>query len=364
MRAGPKAASTAPALVAKTDRRDLDPSLDRALIRNLRDAGENDDAALSPNTLRSYQTGWHQYRDWCRERYLEPLTGHPEQIATYLASLVPSDDAAARHKISTVKLRLAAIKHFFREAGQVMDWKHPAIAKQIRGLARRNPTLVRQDPVAALGLSDLEAIVAGIETGGLRGLRDRALILVGFAAGLRRSELVAVQIEHMTAVEGGYEIWLGTTKTDEGDRDNVALIAETGTAICPVRALNAWLDRSGLREGPVFRGFQPNGDLRPTGLSDQAVRLVIKERAAAVGLDVRRTQRGGRTVTEQVRWGGHSLRRGIATAVAEATDGDVKAVQEAGRWKSAVTALRYVEATRRVDRSASALVMSGRKKGI
>ncbi|MCR9074345.1 MAG: hypothetical protein NXI18_22080 [Alphaproteobacteria bacterium] len=81
----------------------------------------------------------------------------------------------------------------------------------------------------------------------------------------------------------------------------------------------------------MFRGFQPNGDLRPTALSDQAVRLVMKERAAAAGLDVRRTQRGGRTVTEQVRWGGHSLRRGIATAVAEATDGDVKAVQEAGR---------------------------------
>jgi integrase len=340
---------------------ELDPTLDRDLIRNLRDADANEESALSANTLRSYATGWRQYREWCRSRFLQPLTAHPEQIATYLASLVPSDDPPARKKISTIKLRLAALKHFFREEGQVMDWQQPVIVKQLRGLARRNPTLVRQEAVQALGLDDLEAIVAEIDPGELRGLRDRALILLGFAGAFRRSELVAVEVGHLRPVDGGYEIWLGTTKTDEGDRDNIAVIAETGTALCPVRALNDWLERANLIEGPVFRGFDPHGRLRPTALTDQSVRLVLKNRAEAAGLNVKRTKRGGKVIIEPQRWGGHSFRRGMATAVSEATGGDVTAVQRAGRWKSAVTALRYVEETQSVEKSASALVM-GKKR--
>lgn len=340
----------------------LDPSLDRALLSNLGDAGRNNDAALSENTRRVYETGWRQYSAWCRERYLTPLTEHPEQVATYLASLVPSGDVAARKKLSTVKLRLAALKHRFREEGQVLDWKHPAIRNQLKGLARNNPALVRQDAVQALSVEELTTIVSAIDTSWPRGLRDRALILVGFAGALRRSELVAIDAGHLQAVDGGYEIWLGTTKTDEGDRDNVCVIAETGTNLCPVRALNEWMERSGVSEGPIFRAFDPRRAIKHTALTAQSVRLILKERAGEAGLDVRSTYRGGKTITAPIRWGGHSLRRGMATAVAEATDGDVTAVQRAGRWKTAVTALRYVEETRRVDRSASALVMGGKRK--
>ncbi|SDG60117.1 tyrosine-type recombinase/integrase [Thalassobaculum litoreum] len=347
-------APTAPGVV------ELDPSLDRALIANLGDAGRNNDAALSENTRRSYETGWRQYCAWCRPRYLTPLTEHPEQVATYLASLVPSGDAAARKKLSTVRLRLAALKHYYREAGQGLDWKHPAIRNQMKGLARNNPVLVRQEAVQALGIEDLTTIVAAIDTTWLRGLRDRALILVGYAGALRRSELVAIEADHLQAVDGGYEIWLGTTKTDEGDRDNVCVIAETGTSLCPVRALNDWMERAGIAEGPIFRRVDPWGGIKHTALTAQSVRLILKARAGEAGLDVRSTYRGGKTITAPIRWGGHSLRRGMATAVAEATDGDVTAVQRAGRWKTPVTALRYVEETRRVDRSASALVMGKR----
>ena len=341
---------------------ELDPSLDRALIENLDDAGRNNEAALSEHTRRAYETGWRQYVAWCRGRYLTPLTEHPEQVATYLASLVPSGDATARKKLSTVKLRLAALKHMFREAGRVLDWKHPAIRNQLKGLARNNPVLVRQEAVQALGVDALTTIVSAIDTSWSRGLRDRALILVGFAGALRRSELVAIEADHLHAVEGGYEIWLGTTKTDEGDRENVCVIAETGTPLCPVRALNDWMERAGISEGPVFRAFDPRGGIKHTALTPQSVRLILKQRAGQAGLDVRSTYRGGKTITAPIRWGGHSLRRGMATAVAEATDGDVTAVQRAGRWKTPVTALRYVEETRRVDRSASALVMGGKRK--
>jgi integrase len=341
---------------------ELDPSLDRALIADLGDAGRNNEAALSDNTRRSYETGWRQYCEWCRARYLTPLTEHPEQVATYLASLVPSGDAAARKKLSTVKLRLAALKHYFREAGQGLDWKHPAIRNQMKGLARNNPVLVRQEAVQALGVKELTAIVAAIDTSWLRGVRDRALILVGYAGALRRSELVGIEVDHLQAVEGGYEIWLGTTKTDEGDRDNVCVIAETGNEVCPVRALNDWMERAGIAEGPIFRRVDPWGGIKHSALTPQSVRLILKARAGAVGLDVRKIYRGGKTVTAPVRWGGHSLRRGMATAVAEATNGDVTAVRQAGRWKTPATALRYVEETRRVDRSASALVL-GKRRG-
>ena len=137
----------------------------------------------------------------------------------------------------------------------------------------------------------------------------------------------------------------------------MAAIAETGNALCPVGAVNAWLERAGLGEGPVFRGFYPHGGLRPTALSDQSVRLILRSRAAAAGLDVKRSSRGGKTIVEPQRWGGHSFRRGMATAVSRATGGDVTAVKRAGRWKSAVTALRYVEEEQGVAHSASALVL-------
>jgi integrase len=334
----------------------LDPTLDRQLISDIRAAGENEEAALSENTLRSYQTGWAQYAAWCRARYLEPLAPNAEQIATFLSSLVPSSDLEAKRKISTIKLRLAAIKHHLRNAGVTLDWKHPAIRNQMKGLARRNPGLVRQDPVQSLSLADLETMIRAIDLD-LVGLRDRALILVGFAGAFRRSELARIEVEHVTAVAGGYEIWLGHTKTDDGDRDNVAVIVETGGVFCPVKAINAWMERARVIEGPVFRGFTGRGALRPTAITAQTVRLVLKSRAEAAGLDTREVQKGGRLITETVRWGGHSLRRGMATALSEATGGDVKAVQQAGRWKTPVTALRYVDGTRSADRSASARVM-------
>jgi site-specific recombinase XerD len=138
------------------------------------------------------------------------------------------------------------------------------------------------------------------------GCRDRALLLLGFAGALRRSELVGLDVADFTEGTDGFTVRLRRSKTDqEGAGRTVGIPYGTNSATCPVRAWRAWLEVSGITEGPAFRSVDRHGHLGATGLSAQVVALVLKRHAAQAGLDPKEVA-------------GHSLRAGLATSAAAA----------------------------------------------
>jgi integrase len=136
----------------------------------------------------------------------------------------------------------------------------------------------------------------------LIGRRDRALLLLGFAAALRRSELVALAVADMAVVAEGIRLTVRRSKTDQDAAGAVIGVVRTGTPSCPVAALTAWLAAAGITDGRLFRRVDRHGRIG-AALSDQSVALVVKRRAALVGLDA-------------AAFSGHSLRAGLATAAA------------------------------------------------
>ena len=132
------------------------------------------------------------------------------------------------------------------------------------------------------------------------GLRDRALLLIGFAGGFRRSELVGLTVEALDFTDSGIRAHLTTSKTDQEGDGTTRLLRKGSTAPDPVDALTAWLEASGIESGPIFRSVNRHGGIGDKAMSDRAVSQVIKRRAEDAGLDATNIS-------------GHSLRRGAAT---------------------------------------------------
>ena len=185
----------------------------------------------------------------------------------------------------------------------------------MRGIRRKIGTSqTRKAPVTARAIA---AMLAAIPDD-LHGKRDKALLLIGFAAALRRSELVALNAEDLELTPEGVRVLIRRSKTDQAAEGYVISVPR-GTKLQPMRALEAWLAASNIREGALFRGVR--GDkLFPARLVDRQVARIIKLRAGAVGLDPKV-------------FGGHSLRTGFVTAALE-SGADILAVMDVTRHKS------------------------------
>jgi integrase len=162
----------------------------------------------------------------------------------------------------------------------------------------------------------------------LKDVRDRALLLVGFAGGFRRSEFVAINCTDIESVRQGVVIHVRRSKTDQEGVGRKIGIPHGRTRWCPVAALNDWLERAGIEDGPVFRPVDRHGRVQGQRLSGEAVSLVVKERVAAIGL-------------EPNEFSGHSLRAGLATSAAAAGVSSWKIRQQTGHASDAMLA-RYI----------------------
>jgi integrase len=254
-------------------------------------------ASRADNTTRVYRTGWAQFAAWCDEHGVRTLPAGVETVALYVA------DLAKDAKPATIDLRLAAISAAHRAAGHDSPTKEEAVRLVRRGVRRTLGTAQRQ--VRPLTVPELRTMVEGLGTGPA-GCRDRALLLLGFAGALRRSELVGLDVADITEGSDGLTVHLRRSKTDqEGAGRNVGIPYGSNLATCPVRAWRAWLEVSGITEGPAFRPVDRHDHIGTTRLSGQAVALVLKRHAARAGLDP----------TEVA---GHSLRAGLATSAAAA----------------------------------------------
>jgi integrase len=253
------------------------------------------DAADAPSTLRAYATDLKAYETWCARSRLTSLPATPEIVGAYLAA------AGEGYANSTLRRRVAAIARASALAGGPLDTKHPAIRETLRGIARTHGARGRR--AAALTTTEIRQLVAGSQ-GRLAELRDRALLLVGFAGALRRSEIVALDVEHVTWLRTGFRLLIAKSKTDGEGRGAAVLITHGDhSETCPVRALRAWLDAATISQGPIFRKVARGGHVQPHRLSEDGVRQIVRKRAAAAGLQGSREEF----------LGPHGLRAGFIT---------------------------------------------------
>ncbi len=245
------------------------------------------------STRRGYASDWREFEAFCRALGLAPLPASPAIVGLYLTA------CSGRLAVATLTRRLAAISTTHRLAGWHLDTRHPAIHDLLRGIRRKLGT--KQRRVAPATTRVVQAMAASCDDT-LLGLRDRALLRLGFASALRRSELVALDAADIEEVDEGLRITIRGSKTDQERAGEVVGIVRTGTATCPVKAVSTWMAAAKITEGRVFRSVNRYGHVG-AALSAQSVALIIKLSAGLVGLDA-------------CEFAGHSLRAGLATAAA------------------------------------------------
>jgi integrase len=241
------------------------------------------------STWRAYASDLRHFQAWCAEHDLEPLPADPTTVAMYLTALESS------HSPSTIRRRLAAISVSHQLAGMETPTAKAGVKSVWAGIRRRNGVAPRKVRAARTKM-----ITTLVEPLGNRliDVRDRTLILIGFAGALRRSELVALDLDDVEEDTDGLVLRIRRSKTDqEAEGEIRGLPYGSHPATCPVRAWRAWIDASDITTGPAFRGVDRHGHLRSGRLSDRAVADLIKRRAAGAGLE------GS--------FAGHSLRSGV-----------------------------------------------------
>ena len=232
--------------------------------------------SVSPRTARQYAADWHAFRAWCGGHRAPCLPAPPAVVAAYLA------DRSATRGRSGLRLILAALAHHHRRAGHPWTSGDPVIASVMRGILREQKRPVR--PAAALCSAELRRLLAGCGED-LAGLRDRALLLLGFAGALRRSELVALDHEDVRVAKDGLVLRIRSSKGDqEGQGAEVGIARGAHPGTCPVRALQAWLRRAGIQYGPVFRRLTAAGTIEGR-LTGNGVWRILRARARGAGLE-------------------------------------------------------------------------------
>lgn len=287
-------------------------------------------AGKAASTWRAYDADWRHFRAWCDDEGLTPLPAAPTTIAAYLADHAGPRTTPGTLAVSTLGRRLAAISVAHLAAGiDPPPTRAPEVTAVWNGIRRTYTVAPAQ--VTPARTRDIRAMIDVMELAGpaprLADLRDRALLLIAYAGALRRSELVALDVDDLPEDDHGLRLHIRRSKTDqEGAGALVGLPYGSHLPTCPVRAWRAWTAAAGLTTGPAFRGINRHGHLAERRLSDRAVADILAHRAAAAGLTGR--------------FAGHSTRRGFATE-AYAHGVPEPAVMRQGRWKSRTTMDRY-----------------------
>ncbi|MEL6205725.1 MAG: tyrosine-type recombinase/integrase [Pseudomonadota bacterium] len=312
-------------------------SLDR-LVDAARDYAQ---ASTAENTGKAYAADWTHFARWCRLKGTDPLPPSPEMIGLYLADLAAPTGPSPALSVSTIDRRLSGLAWTYAQRGYTLDRKDRHIATILAGIKRKHARPPAQKE--AILPEDILAMVATLPFD-LRGLRDRAILLLGYAGGLRRSEIVSLDVHKDDTLDSG-----GWTQIFE-DGAVLTLNAKTGwreveigrgssDQTCPVHALEQWLHYAKIDFGPVFVRTSRNGKhALEARLSDKHVARLIKSTVLKSGIRA--------DLPEQERlalFSGHSLRAGLASSA----DVDERYVQKHLGHASAEMTRRY---QRRRDR--------------
>ena len=255
-------------------------SLELETLKNLK-------SSKASNTLRAYKADYRDFALFCIKHGFKSMPTDPKVVSLYLTHLSQTS------KFSTLKRRLASISVVHKLSGHYIDTKHPMITENLMGIKRVKGSY--QKAKKPILINDLKLIVDVInnDKNEKRRAKNRALILVGFAGGFRRSELVAIMIEDIDFVPEGVKIFIKRSKTDQsGEGMTKGIPYFSNSNYCPVISLKNWLEKSEIKYGKIF------------AMSDRSVALTIKKYTAIAGLDSKK-------------YSGHSLRSGFATSAAE-----------------------------------------------
>lgn len=248
-------------------------------------------AEKSSNTRRAYASDFADFSDWCGRVSEQALPASPVVTARYLAQL-----ADGGLKASTITRRCAAIRYAHKAAGHEPPTGSEGVKAVMRGIRRKLGTKVtRKAPATAPTLATLLAVLPSK----IVGLRDRAILLVGFAAALRRSELAALTVDDVDRRRNGAIFHLRRSKTDQEGKGR-QIPVPNGKALRPIEALDAWLEAAKISSGPLFREVDRHGNVGTAALSDRSIARVVKRAARAAGLD-------------ETIFSGHSMRAGFVT---------------------------------------------------
>jgi integrase len=271
-------------------------------------------ASLSEATKRAYRADVLAFLSWGGS-----IPATQMQVARYLAAL------AEELSPVTLQRRAVAIGKAHVVQGYADPTKDEHVRATLRGIRRLHGRPQRQ--AAPLLREDLLAVVDALPDS-LMGVRDRALLLVGFAGGFRRSEVVGLDVEDVAFVPDGLLVTLRRSKTDQEGAGRKVGIPYGRTRACPVKALRTWLDKAEVASGPIFRPVGKGGKIGSRALTDQSVNLVLRKCAARVGLSCERLT-------------GHSLRAGLVTSAAKAGISSWKIRQQTGHRSDAMLQ-RYI----------------------
>ena len=312
-------------------------TLDR-LVDTARDYAR---AAASENTLKAYSKDWAHFARWCRMKGAEPLPPSPELIGLYLADLASGSGPSPALSVSTIDRRLSGLVWNYAQRGFSLDRKNRHITTVLAGIKRKHARPpVQKEAILA---EDILAMVATLSYD-LRGLRDRAILLIGYAGGLRRSEIVSLDVhKDDTPGSGGWiEIMekgaLLTLNAKTGWRE-VEIGRGSKDQTCPVHALEQWLHFAKIDFGPIFVGTSRDGKrASETRLNDKHVARLIKRTVLDAGIRSELTEKERLAL-----FSGHSLRAGLASSA----EVDERYVQKQLGHASAEMTRRY---QRRRDR--------------
>ena len=278
------------------------------------------------NTVRAYKSDFNDFELFCVQNGFKSLPSDPKIVSLYLTHLSTKDV-----KMSTLKRRLVSIGVIHKLKGHYLDTKHPSIIENIMGIKRRKGSIQKgKKPLLINNLKMLINVIDEQKIEGIKKLRDRSIILIGFSGGFRRNELVSLDYQDLDFVQEGLKINLRKSKTDQfGEGSIKALPYFKNSQYCPVVSLRNWLDVAKINSGALFRRFSKGSRLTEKRLTDQTVALLIKEYLQLAGIDNKN-------------YSGHSLRSGFATSAAE-SGAEERSIMAMTGHKSTEMVRRYIK---------------------
>ncbi|MED1205979.1 site-specific integrase [Heyndrickxia acidicola] len=285
----------------------------------------------SQNTQKSYSSDWKHFTDWCSLHQRSPLPANAGTLCLYLSEL------AETHKFSTLKRRLASINQAHRFKHLPPPSKFIEVQTLMEGIKREIGS--HQKPKTALMLQVLPEMIGKMDTHSLIGIRDKAILLLGFALASRRSELVAINIEDLEVNSFGMDVKIRETKTKNDDL--VKGVIFTYNEYCPVKATQAWIEAANITSGALFRSIDRHGNVKER-LGDKSISLIIKKYIEALGMN-------------EKDFAAHSLRSGLSTSAAMMGMTEMAIMKQTGH-KTREMVDRYVQAGLRYKNNASSIL--------